>query len=376
MSLPFELLQYAENFYRRFPEEFLALGAPGLEEVYDLRPSSTMTRRIQDTPTEKNVEITIRRWQMPPQSMAGYGGMPYEFGQRPFAQPYEQHGHLLAIGALQQRAAGVPMAANPYGHPMCPLGAAPPTSLPPAGIPMGPMGPHMGPPPAAAAMPPRWESELTSRLSCLETALSSLKPQIEVLLGAGAQTQQPQPQPQQAQPQQASQAPQAQPQKFGDHGTAQLQAPGPLNQCAGSSDDVHQRAPNLIAGRTTSPTAAGAENGGGNKLRDRRHVPGLAIETLPKTMQQASSHQQHTATKPVASPQQTAAIPIESAPSSSKARVKQVSGLAQDSSQIDDIKTEKDTDRRPAVTINPVRVAASVQDPQSPRSPGRYCAWK
>eukprot|EP00404_Azadinium_spinosum_P018290 CAMPEP_0180503258 /NCGR_PEP_ID=MMETSP1036_2-20121128/45927_1 /TAXON_ID=632150 /ORGANISM="Azadinium spinosum, Strain 3D9" /LENGTH=92 /DNA_ID=CAMNT_0022512255 /DNA_START=28 /DNA_END=302 /DNA_ORIENTATION=- len=65
MGLPAELLTYAENLYRRFPEEFVALGMPGLEEAFDLRPSGTWSRRIVDTPVEKTVEITMRRWEAP-----------------------------------------------------------------------------------------------------------------------------------------------------------------------------------------------------------------------------------------------------------------------------------------------------------------------
>jgi len=62
MGLPAELLQYAENLYRRFPEEFIALGMPGLEQVFDLRPDGTRTRRMSESCTEKSIEIKIRRW--------------------------------------------------------------------------------------------------------------------------------------------------------------------------------------------------------------------------------------------------------------------------------------------------------------------------
>mmetsp|Transcript_55464 Transcript_55464/g.140564 ORF Transcript_55464/g.140564 Transcript_55464/m.140564 type:complete len:361 (+) Transcript_55464:109-1191(+) len=62
MGLPAELLQYAENLYRRFPEEFIALGMPGLEQVFDLRPDGTRTRCMSESCTEKSIEIKIRRW--------------------------------------------------------------------------------------------------------------------------------------------------------------------------------------------------------------------------------------------------------------------------------------------------------------------------
>lgn len=93
MGLPYELLPYAENFYRRFPEEFMALGMPGLEQVYDLRSDGTRSRTICETQTEKTVAITIRRWQTPP-------------GSVPPPMPYHasSYGHAASYGAWQSPA--------------------------------------------------------------------------------------------------------------------------------------------------------------------------------------------------------------------------------------------------------------------------------
>mmetsp|Transcript_97019 Transcript_97019/g.250929 ORF Transcript_97019/g.250929 Transcript_97019/m.250929 type:complete len:515 (-) Transcript_97019:410-1954(-) len=107
MALPPELLLYAENFYRRFPEEFVALGAPGLEEVFDLRPTGTWSRRVLESPTEKTVEVTIRRWQ--PASLGGPGA-PY--GQA-FASPQ----------MLPQMPPQMPPQAWGAGLPLSPLAA-------------------------------------------------------------------------------------------------------------------------------------------------------------------------------------------------------------------------------------------------------------
>eukprot|EP00450_Noctiluca_scintillans_P013938 CAMPEP_0194509736 /NCGR_PEP_ID=MMETSP0253-20130528/40775_1 /TAXON_ID=2966 /ORGANISM="Noctiluca scintillans" /LENGTH=283 /DNA_ID=CAMNT_0039352921 /DNA_START=35 /DNA_END=886 /DNA_ORIENTATION=+ len=145
MALPLEFLPYAENLYRRFPEEFLALGAPGLEEVFDLRASGTRSRRILETPTEKTVEITFRRWQSP------------IVGPAPGLHPQ----------------AWLPQAAYPT-HP----GTA--VSSPQyAGVAQSP--PAVLAPPAVDA-----DEQSTARLIRLESALAALKPQIEAVLKAQA----------------------------------------------------------------------------------------------------------------------------------------------------------------------------------------------
>jgi len=310
MALPNELLQFAENFYRRFPEEFLALGAPGLEDIYDLRPNSTLTRKIQESPSEKSVEITLRRWQQPPPQI-GYGRMPHSFGypQASASSTAGQYGYNYGMQSQPQYAS--------YG-------------MPPPSYGMPSHGHSMGPPPTAAPVePPRWESELTARLARLEGALSSLKPQIEVLLTA--------PPPQQSY----------------DHGR---QAPPQASAFAGSSDDhtIHQ---NGKPAPSNPMSPSGANQPGSSKmtaLGNRRGMTSLAIETAPKPQ---------AAEKPFPAP-----APIAQPPT--KPAAQEVRGISP---------TAKNATidlRKPAVSINPCRVAPGLQDPQSPRSPGLYSAWK
>jgi hypothetical protein len=58
MTLPDGLLIYAENIFRRFPEEFIALGCPNLEKEFDLKNA---TRRLAETSGSKTVEICLHR---------------------------------------------------------------------------------------------------------------------------------------------------------------------------------------------------------------------------------------------------------------------------------------------------------------------------
>lgn len=329
MTLPYELLQYAENFYRRFPEEFLALGAPGMEEVYDLRPNSTSTRRIQESPAQKTVEITIRRWQGPQTSMGGYNGMPpqsYGYPQAPSYGPSPSPGHLSAIGVMQQQAAGLSAsstAAGHFGHPMYNGYSGMPPS---AGV------PSSGPP----ASPPRWQVELASHLVRLEGALSSLKPQIEQALLTNPQQQQ----------QQVIQ-----------------QASVPL---VGSSDDasVHQLS---------------ATNGGKtpNSLSSRRKVGGLAIDTAPKAQavpQMKTTEPPVVKSPPAAQQNNTMMGGMRPPPVVVQDPVPNPASSSPKSEKAEPTKVEER--QRPVVNINPCRVAPAIQDPQSPRSPGRYSAWK
>lgn len=313
MALPYELLQYAENFYRRFPEEFMALGAPGLEDTYDLRPNSTLTRRMQDTPTEKSVEITLRRWQMPPMG----GGMPQSWG---YPQAHSAFGppphHLSAVGVMQQQAAGLSTsstAAGHYGHPSYNGYHGMPASGPP---------PHAAAPPQA---PPQWEAELTSRLSRLEGALSSLKPQIEGLL------RNPQP------PVHPSKAPQQR--------SAAL--------FPGSSDDA------TVHPSSKQPSSPPTSK---TSLANRRGAASLAIQTLPGA-QTTQAAEKPTSTEPAVKPMAVVTKQVQDSSSSPTNKAELASGDSKDRG-------------RPAVSINPCRVAPGLLDPQSPRSPGRYTAWK
>lgn len=58
MVLSSELLQYAENIWHRFPEEFIALGSPNLEDHF---MANSWRRRVTDTTSEKVIEIFLPR---------------------------------------------------------------------------------------------------------------------------------------------------------------------------------------------------------------------------------------------------------------------------------------------------------------------------
>lgn len=256
MALPHEFYQYAENIYRRFPEEFLALGAPGLEDVYDLRPNGPCTRCIQETAHGKTVELKLQRWAPgAPTHFQGAGYRPPHYAYQPPSSAYV---------------------------------------------------PHMAYPPSMAPAPNHWESHsgsseapahIVSCLTRLETALSVLAPQIQVLHAAHtAQTQ-------------------------SSH--AQYQAPiSPISPGAGSSRDK-------TAGTATSLTTWAAQKA-------------QAAEKAGATAAEAAQP------KPAVQPRQKSA----------------------------DQSLQPQLPRRPSVNINAVRVSPGIHDPQSPRSPGRYSAWK
>jgi hypothetical protein len=65
MGLPEGLQVYAENIFRRFPEEFIALGCPRLEDDFSLQSS---TRRITDMGSSKSLEIVLRKGPMSPRA--------------------------------------------------------------------------------------------------------------------------------------------------------------------------------------------------------------------------------------------------------------------------------------------------------------------
>lgn len=66
MGLSPELQGYAENIWRRFPEEFISLGAPHLEDDFELHKSGSWRRRVVDTKSEKVIEIVLPRREKPP----------------------------------------------------------------------------------------------------------------------------------------------------------------------------------------------------------------------------------------------------------------------------------------------------------------------
>lgn len=65
MGLSPELQGYAENIWRRFPAEFISLGAPHLEEDFELHQSGSWRHRVVDTKSEKVIEIVLPRREKP-----------------------------------------------------------------------------------------------------------------------------------------------------------------------------------------------------------------------------------------------------------------------------------------------------------------------
>lgn len=386
MGLPADLLPYAENFFRRFPEEFVALGMPGLEEVFDLRPNGTWTRHIDETPMEKRIEITIRRWQMPSlmASMNGYNiAGPGTYAQAPqhpqlsscmplqqhqqhvqqhqlhhmqhLQQMQDAHQHLqqqasfsgpfttTAAGAMGAALRGSPAqpACPSTAAPCWPLGMVPPSASPRFGETS--TAPAAGSDALAATPPaPAASDQAASRLLRLETSVSALKPQIEALLiaqtKAHAQLE--------AQLQSASQAAAA---------TA---------ACAAAASAPPAHASGTPAAVTTAkqglPAASPAANDGSedNDLRMRRQV-NLQIQTCPKVPPTA-----HAKVEAKVAGQETADMSSISRNSSGNHLSARASGP----------NTSEGAKPRPK-GIQPVKLSSS-QDPASPRSPGRYSAWK
>jgi len=163
MGLPHELLLYAENIFRRFPDVFTTLGAPGLEDVYDLRPNGTMSHCIEETPSGKTVLVKLERRQWPCPSMAGWQNPgPANAAHYPMPYPAAQY-----AGAY-----GMPQNAGAYGMwPQQPSAAPVPTA------PHHNTGTCSEQPPVA----------ITSSLARVEAALSVLAPQVEALRARTAQ---------------------------------------------------------------------------------------------------------------------------------------------------------------------------------------------
>jgi len=314
MGLPHELLPYAENIYRRFPEEFIALGMPGLEESFDLRPNGTWSRRMSETPIEKTVEITMRRWHspqlMPPQGHPWYwGSLGAVGGQLPATtpvQPWLEAKTSLHLAAAAQAASAAQAAAAGQAAAAAQVsGAAQASSLPPQAS------------SASASAPAKEDQATTQRLMNLESALCALKPQIEALLA---------PVPEE---------------------TAQQASPA--------------KSDTRLAGRkfVSEPkgVATQASSADGNALRSRRNVAGLQIATSS-----VGKDQEHKAL-PHAPP---AVVQLPDGDSEGQASADEPAVAAND---------RKKAPERQRLQVNTMRLMPSAMDPASPRSPGRYSAW-
>lgn len=171
-----EMLLCAENIYRRFPEEFLALGKPGLEASFDLHTDGRQGHRVMDTAGERAIEVMMRRW---PSPMAESHGL----------QP--QH-YSLARPQLHSVGGALSCCGGSYGGACARRHVAPfvswhgaggfgPCSAPGA-LPLPPAAPAAMHEAVASATAAAAEDLVTARLMRLEEALATLKPQVEMVL--------------------------------------------------------------------------------------------------------------------------------------------------------------------------------------------------
>jgi len=323
MVLPNELLLYAENFYRRFPEEFVALGAPGLEEVFDLRAFGTKSRRITETPSEKTVEITIRRWNHP-HSLTSSAHLGYPLPDLPPALGLYDAPSRYGLSHWPRPEWGYPTQQN--AAPPWPSAAAPPA--PPA-APAAPQ-PHFATAPAAAGT----EEYAAAQLTRLESAIMMLKPQVEAALANQQEAQKSKTQP-------------AAPPK-----NAQVQPPDVSMAQAAATDG------------TLSPESP---------LRERRNLGCLSIMRPEREMTKGAGV--HTAAvkeipRTNSEPSIVPNVSKSAQPTAAAAASSSMPAQAPPSQR-----TLSKEQGRPSA-LNCIRVASTILDPESPRSPGKYSAWK
>lgn len=320
MVLAPELLAFAENFYRRFPEEFIALGAPGLEQIFDLRVDGTRSRRMSDTPTEKTVEITIRRLPTPPQQgpygifpqQGMYSAMPPHLAQMAVPHPWPS----TQLGSYPPQVGGsMPNdAAWMRGF----AGAAPQpgyvgSSMPP-GYGAGSQPPQQSQPAAPSAV----EAQMASQLARLESALSSMMPQVAAMI-------QNQNQESVAPTNHNKPAPTV---TFGGER---------VTGTASTTTLVRPKSPKIDSPSPNSP------------LRERRNVHNLQIQP-PTRVEDPGAVVPESTVKPVIV-DSTVEVMTQKAPAK--------------------VDTKKEKPR-----INAVRMMPNATDPESPRSPGRFSVWK
>lgn len=440
MGLPPEMLIYAENLWRRFPEEFVALGMPNLEHVFDLRPDGTKTRRIFETATEKTIEITIRRRPY----LQGQGGAGTLYNNCP---PAGGAGTLYSNCPVPQLPHSLPQSLGPQ---LPGLWGAPPqmaTGLLPAGVPpsLGGLGSsHLMPPPQASLqaglLDPSFLAGLSTDLDALQgmvqrqrppaapsSAISPVVPQLSSLPQA---PQVPHLQaPAAAAPQQSSAVPSTLPPSAAPPASdgaqlarleaalsalkpqveaALLRGPGGANQEANVVDNFFGESGGGNGVESASPVSP---------LRNRRKMPQLNIATVAPAAQQAAAagaNPPHVDVKRLASedrpqslspgqqpqqPQQVQALfpqsnsaPILQPPPQANARSPSgtvSAGPAPATSAASGVQPpvvaarEAASQQKPqqkekgkSLSINVVRMAPTNNDPESPRSPGKYSAWK
>lgn len=413
MGLPIELMVYAENLYRRFPEEFIALGMPGLEEAFDLRPNGTWSRRVLETPQEKTVEITIRRWPGGP----GLGGARSMHPQMYAASPYAA---ALPPHPVPQPQApwmnGYPSPSGPYPGQGMSYGSFPPPHHPP----------YVGATAGAAASNSSMEEQANRQLTRLESALATLKPQIEALLvaqaprqmqvpagasvpqaiaalaaaaaasaptaapaaaappatvaPAAAQPSQFQPQPRTQQAQAGQQSQQTSPQQPLQLPAAALSG-GQGNAMAmvnGTAQPDAARSKSPTTGGRSEVTMSGLDN---NDLLKRRQMMQLQIKTAPKAAAKAESKKNDVQATKMNDGDSEGQCSDDQAQAKNKAATEASASTASASKPAANNAASEAAakasarQRAPVASIQTSRVPASAADPASPRSPGRYSVW-
>ncbi|CAK9089058.1 unnamed protein product [Durusdinium trenchii] len=277
MVLPPELNIYAENILRRFPEEFMALGAPNLEDIYDLRPNGTWSRKMVESSAEKTIEITMRRWSGGNAFVPGYPMGPMAIPQ-PLAPP--QAWSAAAAAARFQ-------------------GAMPTASV-------------------NAVNTQALDDQANQRLGRLEGALLALKPQIEAMVAIQSKL---------------------------------------TTQVPNHANSNPQAAPR--GAQTPGAELKGDES---QELRLRRNLDKLQINTAPGEKSRP----------------QVQAAPVQQVPAPAPLQVPAQNHQAEAAQPADEkpkVKVARPTVEIPARVEIPSRSMNST-DPQSPRSPGRFSAWK
>lgn len=328
--LPVTLQAYAENLYRRFPEEFLSLGQPGLEEIFDLRPGGTWTRHISESPTEKKVEICLRRW---PHTL-GYPGMLPGAPFQPTMVPPPQMAPRQAT----------PMA-GPY-MPQCGVQEGvmtmhPPQASHPAMFDQAHFGTAVSRPssdePAAFA---GIDDDAMARMSRLEAQLAAMKPQIEAVV-------------------------KGQERLFQAKTALAAQQQATQQQCRPTPAPAAATMPGTAAGHAAAgdtPNGRSGKSPVDSPLRERRGKSTLAVETPTKSISNGIKREE-------------SSILEDKSPARSASPAKPQLPLAENRSKSNDARPV-----RPAMTVDTTRIfppfGEEGEELMSPRSPGKHSAWR
>lgn len=283
----------------------MALGAPNLEEIYDLRPNGTWSKKMVESSAEKTIEITMRRWS---------AGNPYA-GPPTMVSPYAMHGGFAAAPPQAVwSSANAAAAAARYTQGVTGGVAA---SVPPV------------PTPSNTSQVQALDEQANQRLGRLESALLALKPQIEAMVAIQSK------------------------------------------QLTASSNNLPAPRGTIAMGVCQSPTADKAEDA--PELRLRRNLDKLQINTAPGDK---AGGRQATAAQPLQPLQpQPQPVPVQPPKESAPSPNHQAEVPDEAEKSVRSLKVSRLTVEIPLRTPGEIPLRSST-DPQSPRSPGRFSAWK